>query len=467
MAEKTPNQQLAEKLLFKPAYVGDKSAAVKQEAHAFAEGYKKFLDAGKTEREVAAESEQMLKDAGYQQFDPKKTYAPGDKVYFSQLGKAIVASTIGTRSFEDGFRLVIAHTDSPRLDLRPTPLYESDHLSYFKTHYYGGIRKYQWGTMPLAIHGVFTRADGSSVSFSVGEDENDPVFCITDLLPHLGAEQNDRKLSDGIKAEELNVLIGSDAVEEEDVKEAVKLNTLILLNQKYGITERDFTRAEIEVVPAAKARDVGFDRSMIGAYGHDDRVDAYPALLAEIETKDPVHTTICVLTDKEEIGSDGVTGMQSMYVFHFMQLLCRAAGQDDILAFRNSVCLSADVTAAFDPSWASAFEKQNGTYAGRGIAIFKYTGSRGKSSASDANAELLGDITRMLDANNVAWQIGEMGRLDLGGGGTIAKYVANRGIKVLDMGVPVLSMHSPFEVIHKTDLYMAYRTFSVFCQSAD
>ena len=228
MAEKTPNQQLAEKLLFKPAYAGDKSAAVKQEAHAFAEGYKKFLDAGKTEREVAAESEQMLKDAGYQQFDPKKTYAPGDKVYFSQLGKAIVASTIGTRSFEDGFHLVIAHTDSPRLDLRPTPLYESDHFSYFKTHYYGGIRKYQWGTMPLAIHGVFSRADGTTVSVNVGEDENDPVFCITDLLPHLGAEQGERKLSDGIRAEELNILIGSDAVDDEEVKEAVKLNTMIL-----------------------------------------------------------------------------------------------------------------------------------------------------------------------------------------------------------------------------------------------
>ena len=467
MAEKTPNQQLAEKLLFKPAYVGDKSAAVKQEAHAFAEGYKKFLDAGKTEREVAAESEQMLKDAGYQQFDPKKTYAPGDKVYFSQLGKAIVASTIGTRSFEDGFRLVIAHTDSPRLDLRPNPLYEANHLSYFKTHYYGGIRKYQWGTMPLAIHGVFTRADGSSVSFAVGEDENDPVFCITDLLPHLGAEQNDRNLSEGIKAEELNVLIGSDAVEDADIKETVKLNTLMLLHEKYGITERDFTRAEIEVVPAHKARDVGFDRSMVGSYGHDDRVDAYPALMAEIETKDPVHTTVCVLTDKEEIGSDGVTGMQSMYVFHFMQLLCRAAGQDDILAFQNSVCLSADVTAAYDPSWANAFEPQNGTYAGRGVAFFKYTGSRGKSSASDASAELVGDITRLLDANGVAWQIGELGRLDLGGGGTIAKYVANRGIPVLDIGVPVLSMHSPFEVIHKTDLYMAYRTFSLFCQNAE
>ena len=239
----------------------------------------------------------------------------------------------------------------------------------------------------------------------------------------------------------------------------------MLLHEKYGITERDFTRAEIEVVPAHKARDVGFDRSMVGSYGHDDRVDAYPALMAEIETKDPVHTTVCVLTDKEEIGSDGVTGMQSMYVFHFMQLLCRAAGQDDILAFQNSVCLSADVTAAYDPSWANAFEPQNGTYAGRGVAFFKYTGSRGKSSASDASAELVGDITRLLDANGVAWQIGELGRLDLGGGGTIAKYVANRGIPVLDIGVPVLSMHSPFEVIHKTDLYMAYRTFALFCQA--
>ena len=445
MSEKLSAKQYAEQLLYKPEYAADKQPDVKEKAAAFAEGYKNFLDHAKTEREAAATSEQMLLAAGYKPFEPKKTYAPGEKIYFIQEHKAVVAATIGQKPFEEGFRLVIAHIDSPRLDLRPNPLYESDHLSYFKTHYYGGIRKYQWGTMPLAIHGVFTRADGSSMSFSVGEDENDPVFCITDLLPHLGAEQNDRKLSDGIKAEELNVLIGSDAVEEEDVKEAVKLNTLILLHEKYGITERDFTRAEIEVVPAHKARDVGFDRSMVGGYGHDDRVDAYPALVAEIETKDPMHTTVCVLTDKEEIGSDGVTGMQSMYVFHFLQLLCRAAGQDDIIAFQNSVCLSADVTAAYDPSWAGAFEPKNGTYAGRGVAFFKYTGSRGKSSASDANAELVGDITRLLDANNVAWQIGELGRLDLGGGGTIAKYVANRGIPVLDIGVPVLSMHSPFD----------------------
>ena len=464
MSEKLSAKQYAEQLLYKPEYAADKQPDVKEKAAAFAEGYKNFLDHAKTEREAAATSEQMLLAAGYKPFEPKKTYAPGEKIYFIQEHKAVVAATIGQKLFEEGFRLVIAHIDSPRLDLRPNPLYESDHLSYFKTHYYGGIRKYQWGTMPLAIHGVFTRTDGSSVSFSVGEDENDPVFCITDLLPHLGAEQNDRKLSDGIKAEELNVLIGSDAVEEEDVKEAVKLNTLILLHEKYGITERDFTRAEIEVVPAHKARDVGFDRSMVGGYGHDDRVDAYPALMAEIETKNPVRTTVCVLTDKEEIGSDGVTGMQSMYVFHFMQLLCRAAGQDDVIAFQNSVCLSADVTAAYDPSWAGAFEPKNGTYAGRGVAFFKYTGSRGKSSASDANAELVGDITRLLDANNVAWQIGELSRLDLGGG-TIAKYVANRGIPVLDIGVPVLSMHSPFEVIHKTDLYMAYRTFSLFCQA--
>ena len=462
MAEKTPNQQLAEKLLYKPAYVTDKDADVKQKAHDFAEGYKKFLDNGKTEREVAAESEQMLKEAGYVEFDPKKTYKPGDKVYFVQFKKAVVAATIGTRSFEDGFRLVIAHTDSPRLDLRPTPLYESDHLSYFKTHYYGGVRKYQWGTMPLSIHGVFTRDDGSTVTVRVGEDENDPVFCITDLLPHLGAEQNARPLKDGIKAEELNILIGSDAVEDEEVKEAVKLNTMILLNEKYGITEKEFMRAEIEITPAYKSRDVGFDRSMVGGYGHDDRVDAYPALVAEIETKNPAYTTVCILTDKEEIGSDGVTGMQSMYAFHFMQELCRAAGQDDIIAFRNSVCLSADVTAAYDPSWASAFEPMNGTYAGRGIAIFKYTGGGSKGSASDACAELVSYITRMLDKGNVAWQIGELGRLDLGGGGTIAKYVANRGIPVLDIGVPVLSMHSPFEVIHKSDLYMAYRAFTLF-----
>ena len=456
MSEKLTAKQAAEQLLYKPEYAADKSADVKEKAAAFAEGYKAFLNAAKTEREAAAASEKLLLEAGYEKFEPKKTYAPGQKIYFVQEHKAVVAATIGRKSFEEGFRLVIAHIDSPRLDLRPNPLYEANHLSYFKTHYYGGIRKYQWGTMPLAIHGVFTRADGSSVSFAVGEDENDPVFCITDLLPHLGAEQNDRKLSEGIKAEELNVLIGSDAVEEEDVKEAVKLNTLILLHEKYGITERDFTRAEIEVVPAYKARDIGLDRAMIGAYGHDDRVDAYPALMAEIGTKSPAYTSVCVLTDKEETGSDGVTGLNSMYTFHFLQQLCAGQGADYITACKAAKCLSADVTAAYDPTFADAFEPDNGTYAGRGVAIYKYTGSRGKSGTSDASAELVSYLTGLMDANSVVWQIGEMGKIDAGGGGTVAQYMANRNITTIDAGVPVLSMHSPFETVGKLDCYMNY-----------
>ena len=457
MSEKLTAKQAAEQLLYKPEYAADKSADVKEKAAAFAEGYKAFLNAAKTEREAAAASEKLLLEAGYEKFEPKKTYAPGQKIYFVQEHKAVVAATIGRKSFEEGFRLVIAHIDSPRLDLRPNPLYEANHLSYFKTHYYGGIRKYQWGTMPLAIHGVFTRADGSSVSFAVGEDENDPVFCITDLLPHLGAEQNDRKLSEGIKAEELNVLIGSDAVEDADIKEAVKLNTLMLLHEKYGITERDFTRAEIEVVPAHKARDVGFDRSMVGSYGHDDRVDAYPALMAEIETKDPVHTTVCVLTDKEEIGSDGVTGMQSAAFDTFMEDLCESQGAAVRVCFEKSFCLSADVTAAFDPNFAEVFEKRNAAYVNYGIGLCKYTGARGKSGASDADAETVAYVRRIFDEAGVVWQIAELGRVDAGGGGTVAAYMANRNITTLDAGVPVLSMHAPFEVVSKLDCYETYK----------
>ena len=467
MSEKFTAKEYAEKLLYTPEYAADKQADVKEKAAAFAEGYKKFLDAGKTEREVAAESEQMLKDAGYQQFDPKKTYKPGDKIYFVQCNKAVVASTIGTKSFEDGFHLVIAHTDSPRLDLRPTPLYESDHLSYFKTHYYGGIRKYQWPTIPLALHGVVCREDGTTVTITIGENDEDPVFTITDLLPHLGREQNQKKLPDAITAENLNVVLGSLPIADADAENRIKLSILGLLNEMYGITERDFVTAEIEIVPAFKARDVGLDRSMIGAYGHDDRVDAYPALMAEIEVQHPAHTTVCILTDKEEVGSDGVTGMNSMYAYHFLQQLCAATGVDSIAAFQASKCLSADVTAAYDPSFSEAFEPDNGTYAGRGVAIYKYTGAGGKSSTSDANAELVSYLTRLMNKNGVVWQIGEMGRLDLGGGGTIAKYVANRDIDTIDIGVPVLAMHSPFEVVSKADVYMAYRTFRAFCTDAE
>ena len=462
MKEMTEAQQKAKALLYEPAYASDKDAATRQAAAAFSEGYKDFLTRCKTEREVAAYAEEALKAAGYQLYDDRKQYAAGEKIYWIHQGKVVLCGTIGTRSMEDGFHLVIAHIDAPRLDIRPNPLYEAAHFSLLKTHYYGGIRKYQWTTMPLAIHGVFTRADGTTVTVQVGEDVGDPAFCITDLLPHLSAEQNKRELSDGIRGEELNILIGSEAVEDEEVKEKVKLQTMILLNEKYGITEKDFTRAELEIVPATPARDIGFDRSMVGGYGQDDRVDAYAALMAEIEVKDPAFTTICVLADKEEIGSYGITGMGSTYTFDWLRQLCRMQGADEIRAFRASLCLSADVTAAYDPTWSSAFEPQNGTYAGRGVAFFKYTGSRGKSGANDASAEQMGYLTRMMDAAGVAWQIGELGRIDLGGGGTVATEVAHSGIAVVDIGVPVLSMHSPFEVVSKNDLYMAYRAFSTF-----
>ena len=462
MKEMTEAQQKAKALLYEPAYASDKDAATRQAAAAFGEGYKDFLTRCKTEREVAAYAEEALKAAGYQLYDDRKQYAAGDKIYWIHQGKVVLCGTIGTRSMEDGFHLVIAHIDAPRLDIRPNPLYEAAHFSLLKTHYYGGIRKYQWATMPLAIHGVFTRADGTTVTVQVGEDVGDPAFCITDLLPHLSAEQNKRELSDGIRGEELNILIGSDAVEDEEIKEKVKLQTMILLHEKYGITEKDFTRAELEIVPATPARDIGFDRSMVGGYGQDDRVDAYAALMAEIEVKDPAFTTICVLADKEEIGSYGITGMGSAYTFDWLRQLCRMQGADEIRAFRNSLCLSADVTAAYDPTWSSAFEPQNGTYAGRGVAFFKYTGSRGKSGANDATAEQMGYLTRMMDQADVAWQIGELGRIDLGGGGTVATEVAHQGIAVVDIGVPVLSMHSPFEVVSKNDLYMAYRAFSTF-----
>lgn len=459
-------QELKE-LLYKNKTVADQQPDAIAEANAFCEGYKAFLNAAKTEREAAAYSEQLLKQAGYKPFVPGMALNAGDKVYLINRSKCVLAATIGERSMAEGFHLNIAHIDSPRLDLRPVPLFEKDGLAYFRTHYYGGIRKYQWPTIPLALHGVVCREDGTTVTITIGENDEDPVFTITDLLPHLGREQNQKKLPDAITAENLNVVLGSLPIADADAENRIKLSILGLLNEMYGITERDFVTAEIEIVPAFKARDVGLDRSMIGAYGHDDRVDAYPALMAEIEVQHPAHTTVCILTDKEEVGSDGVTGMNSMYAYHFLQQLCAATGVDSIAAFQASKCLSADVTAAYDPSFSEAFEPDNGTYEGRGVAIYKYTGAGGKSSTSDANAELVSYLTRLMNKNGVVWQIGEMGRLDLGGGGTIAKYVANRDIDTIDIGVPVLAMHSPFEVVSKADVYMAYRTFRAFCTDAE
>ena len=464
--EKSAGQKLAEELLYTTKPVAETQPEVSEKAQEFCEGYKLFLDKGKTEREVAAYSEQLLLKRGYQPFCPGTKYAAGSKVYFVNRGKNIVAATIGSQPLEQGVHLNIAHIDSPRLDLKPVPLYEDADLALMKTHYYGGIRKYQWPTIPLALHGVLYKANGEKVTLCVGEEESDPVFCITDLLPHLGAEQGQRKLSDGIRGEELNILVGSTPIDDEDVKDRVKLYTMKLLNEKYGIVEKDFVRAEIEAVPAHKARDIGFDRAMIGAYGHDDRVDAYPALMAEMDVKDPVFTTVCVLADKEETGSDGVTGLQSDFTFNFLKQLCAGQEADWITTFKHSKCLSADVLAAFDPTFASAYEKQNSVFAGRGIGVAKYTGSHGKGGTTDAAAELVAYLLGLLEDNQVVWQTGELGRIDLGGGGTVAKYVANRDIETIDIGVPVLSMHSPFEIVHKNDVYMAYLAFAAFNRSA-
>ena len=461
------DKETLKNLLYKNESVADLAPETMAQADAFCEGYKKFLDNGKTEREACAYSEGLLKAAGYRPFVPGEALRPGDKIYWINRKKCVLAATIGKKSMAEGFHLNIAHIDAPRLDLRPVPLYESSDLAFLRTHYYGGIRKYQWPTIPLALHGVIYRADGSCVEINIGEKDEDPVFCITDLLPHLGAKQGEKKLNDAIPGENLNVLVASRPVEDKELENRVKLNVLKMLYEAYGIAEKDFINAEIEVVPAFKARDIGLDRAMIGSYGHDDRVDAYPALMAEIETKDPAYTTVCVLTDKEETGSDGVTGLNSMYTFHFLQQLCAAQGVDYITAFQASKCLSADVTAAYDPNFADAFEPSNSTYAGRGIAVYKYTGARGKSSTNDAPAELVSYLTRLMDRNQIVWQIGELGKIDLGGGGTVAKYVANQDIDTIDIGVPVLAMHAPYEIVAKVDVYMAYRTFKAFCEDAE
>ena len=391
---------------------------------------------------------------------------PGDKVYRIEHKKCVVAATIGTKPLEQGFHLGIAHIDARALTCARcrcmrtrTSATSAPTITAACASTSGWPSRWRC-TAPSAARTAAAWTSTSARSPAIGLLHHRPAA-------HLAAKQNEKKLPEGITGENLNVLIASTPIEDKEMADRVKLNVLAILNEAYGITERDFTRAEIEVVPAFTARDVGLDRAMIGAYGHDDRVDAYPALMAEIRTEHPAHTTVCVLTDKEEVGSDGVTGMNGEYAYAFLKELCAAFGADPIAAFRASRCLSADVTAAYDPSFAEAFEPNNGTYAGRGIAIYKYTGSRGKSSTNDAPAELVSYLTRLLDKNSVAWQIGEMGKIDLGGGGTIAKYVANRGIDTIDIGVPVLSMHSPFEVVSKADVYMAYLAFKSFCEDAE
>lgn len=460
--EKSEGKLLEEKLLWKFSHIGKKEPEQIEKAADFCEGYKAFLNEGKTERECVAAAERMLKQAGYRLFNKGEHYQPGDKVYQVNRGKAILATTFGEEALDQGVRMNGAHIDSPRLDLKPCPLYEKNEIAYFKTHYYGGIRKYQWGTVPLALHGVVVKKDGEMISICIGEEPGDPVFCISDLLPHLAAKQNERKLAEGLKGEELNIVVGTLPFQDESVKEPVKLMTMKLLNEKYGITEADFYRAEIEMVPAQKAVDVGLDRSLIGAYGQDDRVCAYTALMAEIQTQNPKYTTVTVLTDKEEIGSEGNTGMNSAYLRHYMEDLADMAGIPVREVFRNTLCLSSDVNAAFDPTFSDVFEASNSSYVNKGCVLTKYTGARGKSGANDASAETMARVIDAMEKEAVCWQAGELGAVDQGGGGTIAKYVAQLDIDVVDLGVPVLSMHSPFEMVAKLDVYYTYQAFRAF-----
>ena len=459
---KSPGQLLADKLFFKlkNAWEGV-DAKTEKEIEAFARSYREMLDLGKTEREFSSVSVEQLKKLGFKEIDRSKAgpYSPGAKVYEHIHGKALVAAVVGRKPLEEGVNILGAHIDSPRIDLKQNPVYEENELALLDTHYYGGLKKYQWTAIPLAMHGVFIDSKGKKISISIGENEDDPVFTITDLLPHLAQDQVLKKASEVVEGEDLDILAGSRPYDDEEVKEKVKLRFLAILNEKYGLAEKDFASAEIELVPAFKARDVGLDRSMIGAYGHDDRCCAFPSLRALMEIaagkEAPEKTAVCYLSDKEEIGSYGNTGAHAMGFENFIAALC---GEKNLRrCFMNSSMLSTDVGAAFDPLYASVFEKRNASHMGKGLILTKYTGSRGKSGGSDANAEFCAKVQAMLTRNKVPWQFGELGKVDKGGGGTIALHAAKYGIEVLDCGIAVLSMHSPFEVISKVDLYTTFR----------
>ncbi len=465
MSEKSKAELLKEKLSLKrQSALKDATEETINEAFAFCEDYKKFLDNAKTEREANEVSIAIAEKCGFVPFEQGKTYNAGDKVYFNNRSKAVAFAVIGKEKVEKGTNITAAHIDSPRLDLKPNPLYEDVDMALFKTHYYGGIKKYQWTAVPMSLHGVFVKTDGTVVKVNIGEDDNDPKFVVNDLLPHLAQEQSKRTLSDGIRGEELNVLVGSMPFKDDKASELVKLNVLNILYEKYGVTEADFLSAELECVPAAKACDIGFDRSMIGAYGQDDRVCAYPALKAICDTKVPEKTAVCVLADKEEIGSDGNTGLNSAFLKYVIGDIAKMQGADVTVALRNSKCLSADVNAALDPTFQDVMEKRNASQINRGVCVTKYTGARGKSGTSDASAEYVAEIRNMLDKAGIAWQTGELGRVDLGGGGTVAMYIANLGADVVDLGVPVLSMHAPFETTAKFDVYMCYKAMYEFCK---
>ncbi|MDE7306191.1 MAG: aminopeptidase [Clostridia bacterium] len=437
-----------------------------EKIYGFAEEYKKFLDNSKTERDASKEAQKLAEAHGFKPFSFSEKLKAGDKRYFVNRGKNIFLIRVGKEDVaKDGIRIMVAHVDSPRLDLKPNPMYEDSGLCYLKTHYYGGIKKYQWTAIPLALHGVVMLPGGKKKEICVGEDENDPIFYITDLLPHLSQEQNQKTLAKAIEGENLNAVIGGlPAVGgDEDDKESVKTAVLNLLNKKYGITEVDFQCSELCFVPAGKARDVGFDGALISAYGHDDKVCAYPEMRAVFDCDSP-HTVMAVFADKEEVGSAGTTGMQSSVICDVIDTIAHSFNVNPIEVRYNSKCISADVTAGYDPTFSSAFEKRNTTFISCGAAVSKYTGARGKSSSNDADAEYMGFIRDIFDADGVYWQTGELGMIDLGGGGTVAMFIANLGIDTVDVGVPVLSMHAPYELISKADVYSLYKACLAFCK---
>ncbi len=459
-------EELRKELLFAPKNGYDRiSEADLAAMEPYCKEYMDFISTCKIEREAVDWTIAEAEKAGFRAYRPGMELKPGDRVYGNNCGKSVIFAVIGSESLNNGTHICAAHIDSPRLDLKPNPLYEDAEMAYFKTHYYGGIKKYQWTTIPLAIHGVVAKKDGTVVRVTVGEDPADPIFCVTDLLIHLAADQMKKTLAEGVTGENLNILLGSRPLKDDEGADRIKFAVLCLLHEKYGLTEDDFLSAELTMVPAGPARDVGFDRSLIAAYGHDDRVCAYAAFKPLLTLGTPKKTAVCVLADKEEIGSVGISGMQGQYFETFMRDLCKATGADRRRCFESSFCLSADVSNAFDPIYAETCDRRNNTKINYGTGIFKYTGARGKSGSSDAAAEVMGYVRKLFSEQDVIWQTGELGKVDQGGGGTVACYMANRNIPTVDAGVPVLSMHAPMELVSKLDTYMTYKGMKAFYEA--
>ena len=466
MADNNIMSELESKLAYKRTNFYEKSdEATIKAAYDYAPGYMQYLDAAKTEREAVTVSIAMAEAEGYIPYTFGMPLTAGGKYYYNNRGRNLYLFRIGSEPINNGMRIIASHIDVPRIDVKQCPLYEDGGMAFFKTHYYGGIRKYQWVTIPLALHGVVVKADGTVVNVCIGEDPSDPVIYINDLLPHLGRDQSSRPLGSAIPAESLNLLMGTRPYPGGEGGNAIRLNILSILNEKYGITEEDFLSADLSAVPAAKAREVGLDRSLIGAYGHDDRVCAYPSMTALFGTDDSTHTAIVILADKEEIGSEGNTGLQCDLLIDIMQEITAAMGGHFNTVKINSKCLSSDVSACFDPNFPEVFERRNASMLNCGVAMSKYTGSGGKSGTNDAPAEFIAWIRRIMAEAGVIWQTGELGKTDVGGGGTVAKYIANHNIETVDLGVPVIAMHAPYEIISKADLYTAHQAFVAFLKA--